>query len=120
MKRIYLILVTAIMLCTSLTSCKEMSSGSVYGIWKEYRADDPSDDYLISQLRFNQDGTGSFTLLDGSNVRNKFTFTWKMDNYGNIKTYTFDGNSSTYQFNNGLITEQSAFGSVVYKKKTPF
>lgn len=97
-----------------------MSSGSVYGVWKEYRADDPSNDYLLSQLRFNQDGTGSFALLDGDNVRSKFTFTWEMDNYGNIRTYTTNGSTSTYQFNNGLITERSAFGSVVYKKKTPF
>ena len=118
MKHFYLWLVAAIVLCNFVTtSCDQMRSDSVYGVWKEYRADDPSDDYLISQLRFNQDGTGSFALLDGGTVRDKFEFTWEIDNYGIITTYSANG-SSTYNFNNGLITESSAFGSIVYKKKT--
>lgn len=120
MKHYCLLIVTALLLCISFSSCKELDSGSVYGVWKEYRADDPSDDYLISQLRFNQNGTGSFTLFDGDKVRDKFEFSWKMDDYGTITTYTFTGRSSRYNFNNGLITEDSAFGTIVYKKKTLF
>lgn len=121
MKHFYFWLVIAIMLCGSITtSCSNMDSGSVYGVWKEYRADDPSDDYLISQLRFNQDGTGSFALLDGGTVRDKYSFYWEMDSYGNITTHNMNGSSSTFRFNNGLITESSAFGSIVYKKKTLF
>lgn len=121
MKHFYFWIVIAIMLVGSITtSCSSTGSDSVYGVWKEYRADDPSDDYLISQLRFNQDGTGTFTLLDGGSVRSKYSFYWEMDAMGNITTNNMDGSSSTFRFYNGLITENSAFGSIVYKKKTLF
>lgn len=119
MKKLFFLGIALLMLSCAFVSCNNGGSNSVYGVWKEYRADDPSDDYLISQLRFNENGTGSFVLLDGSDVRNKFEFTWTMDAYGVITTRSFNG-SSTYYFNNGLITEESAFGTIVYKKKGIF
>lgn len=116
MKRFCSSFVLALLLSTFVISCTSGSSDSIYGVWKEYRADDPSDDYLISQLRFNQNGTGSFCLLDGGTVREKHEFTWYIDDGGYIQTNSSMG-SSTYSFNNGLITENSAFGTIVYKKK---
>lgn len=120
MKRFFYLCTVVFMLSFVCSSCNS-GSDSVYGVWKEYRADDPSDDYLISQLRFNQNGTGSFTLLDGGTVRSKSEFTWEMDSYGNISVYyPATGSASTFRFNSGLITENSAFGPIVYKKKTLF
>ena len=41
-------------------SCTSQDSDSIIGTWKEYR--DNSDDYLLSTWKFNEDGSGLFTV----------------------------------------------------------
>lgn len=105
---------TAFLFC----ACFSSNSNSIYGEWVEYRADDPTDTYLISHLEFKNGGIGAFWLTDAGRIRSKFEFTWTDDGYGNITTHSMmDGSSSHFSFNNGLVVENSAFGGVVYKKR---
>ena len=100
------------------SSCGNANGGSdkIEGEWIEYRADSPSDTYLLSHYQFNNNGTGAFWLTDDGEIRQKFEFTWEKDDYGQIITHTFDGDVAL-SFNNGLIVKNSASGNIVYKKK---
>lgn len=85
-------------------------SDSIIGTWKEYR--DNSDDYLLSTWKFDEDGSGLF-IVQGMT---KVSFTWEHSGSSIIIINT-DGSSSTLELNNGLLIENSAFGSIVYKKQ---
>lgn len=88
------------------------TSDSIIGIWKEYR--DNSDDYLLSTWRFDEDGSGLF-IVQGMTNTQKVGFTW--EHSGSSIIINMDGSSSTLELNNGLLIENSAFGSIVYKKQ---
>ena len=102
----------AVALCVGLSSCGNKSN-SIVGIWKEYR--DNSDDYLLSTWKFNEDGSGLFTVQGMTNTQ-KISFTWEKTETSTI-IINMNGESSTLELNNGLLIENSAFGSVVYKKQ---
>lgn len=91
------------------------SSESIVGSWKEYRAD-PSDDYGLTTWKFNSDGSGMFIVEGYTNVQ-RHGFVWEMDGASTIRINYSDGNSTTLNLNNGLLIENSAFGSIVFKKK---
>lgn len=93
------------------------NSNSIYGEWVEYRADDPSDTYLISHLEFKNNGLGAFWLTDEGEIRTKFEFMWNFDGNGNIIAESWlSDKPSIYSFHNGLIISHSAMGEIVYKK----
>lgn len=102
-----------ITLNTSFYSCITQDSDSIIGTWKEYR--DNSDDYLLSTWKFNEDGSGLFTVQGMTNTQ-KISFTWEKTEASTI-IINMNGESSTLKLNNGLLIENSAFGSVVYKKQ---
>ena len=84
-------------LCVGLNSCgnKSQGSNSIVGTWKEYRAD-TNDDYGLSSW--------------------KVSFTWESTNNSTI-TINLNGEETTLELNNGLLIENSALGSVVFKKQ---
>jgi len=102
-----------ITLNTGFYSCTSQDSDSIIGIWKEYR--DNSDDYLLSTWKFNEDGSGLYTVQGMTNTQ-KISFTWEKTGASTI-IINMNGESSTLELNNGLLIENSAFGSVVYKKQ---
>ena len=102
-----------IALNTSFYSCTSQKSDSIIGTWKEYR--DNSDDYLLSTWKFNEDGTGLFTVKGMTNTQ-KLDFTWEKTGTSTIKVDT-NGDISTLELNNGLLIEHGSFGSIVYKKQ---
>ncbi|WP_304314416.1 hypothetical protein [Phocaeicola plebeius] len=102
-----------ITLNTGFYSCTSQDSDSIIGTWKEYR--DNSDDYLLSTWKFNEDGSGLYTVQGMTNTQ-KISFTWENTNSSTI-TINMNGEYSTLELNNGLLIENSAFGSVVYKKQ---
>ena len=106
-------LVVLFMFCTCAggTGCSE----SIVGSWKEYRAD-PSDDYGLATWKFNDDSSGMFIVEGYTNVQ-RVGFVWKMDGTNTIRISFSDGTSTTLDLNNGLLVENSAFGTIVYKKK---
>ena len=108
-----LVILLVVTLSTNFYSCTSQSSDSIVGTWKEYR--DDSDDYLLSTIKFNEDGTGLFTVQGMTNTQ-KFSFTWEKTDASTIKIDT-NGNISTFELNNGLLIEHSSFGSIIYKKK---
>lgn len=108
-----LVILLIVTLSTNFYSCTSQSSDSIVGTWKEYREN--SDDYLLSTWKFNEDGSGLFTVQGMTNTQ-KINFTWEKTGTSTIKINT-NGNISTLELNNGLLIENSAFGSVVYKKK---
>lgn len=108
-----LVILLIVTLSTNFYSCNSKNSDSVVGTWKEYR--DNSDDYLLSTLKFNEDGTGLFTVQGMTNTQ-KFSFTWEKTEASTIEINT-NGDISTFELNNGLLIEHSSFGSIVYKKK---
>jgi hypothetical protein len=111
------LLATSLLVALSMgvSSCgnKSQNSNSIVGIWKEYR--DNSDDYLLSTWKFNEDGSGLYTVQGMTNIQ-KVSFTWENTNTSTI-TINMDGEYSTLELNNGLLIENSAFGSIVYKKQ---
>lgn len=99
-------------------SCSSSSSNTIYGEWVEYRADDPTDTYLLSHIEFKSDGTGAFWLTDAGRIRTKYEFIWNDNGYGNVTTQSLlDGSISKFSYNNGLVVENSAMGGIVYKKR---
>ena len=110
------LLVIACMITSLMTfSCTGSSSGSLVGEWKEYRADDPSNDYLISHFEFKSSGQGAYWLTDGRDIRQKFEFSWKKEGTTVYINSIYD--EMTLSFNNGLLIENSSFGTIVYKKR---
>lgn len=98
---------------TNFYSCNSQSSDSIVGTWKEYREN--SDDYLLSTWKFNDDGSGLFTVKGMTNIQ-KMGFTWEKVGNSTIKINT-NGDISTLELNNGLLIEHGNFGSIVYKKQ---
>lgn len=105
-----------IILYTGLSSCgsKSQDSNSIVGTWMEYRADG-NDDYGLSSWKFNNDGSGLF-IVEGITNTQKVSFTWENTNSSTI-TINFNGEETTLELNNGLLIENSALGSVVFKKQ---
>ena len=93
-------------LCVGLNSCgnKSQGSNSIVGTWKEYRAD-TNDDYGLSSWKFNSDGSGLF-IVEGITNTQKVSI-----------TINLNGEETTLELNNGLLIENSALGSVVFKKQ---
>ena len=102
--------------CVGLNSCgnKSQGSNSIVGTWKEYRAD-TNDDYGLSSWKFNSDGSGLF-IVEGITNTQKVSFTWESTNNSTI-TINLNGEETTLELNNGLLIENSALGSVVFKKQ---
>lgn len=103
-------------LCVGFNSCgnKSQGSNSIVGTWKEYRAD-TNDDYGLSSWKFNSDGSGLF-IVEGITNTQKVSFTWESTNNSTI-TINLNGEETTLELNNGLLIENSALGSVVFKKQ---
>ena len=103
-------------LCTGLSSCgnNSQSSNSIVGTWKEYRAD-ANDNYGLSSWKFNSDGSGLF-IVEGITNTQKVSFTWEKTNSSTI-TINLNGEETILELSNGLLIENSAFGSVVFKKQ---
>nr|DAU37080.1 MAG TPA: hypothetical protein [Caudoviricetes sp.] len=108
-------LTISLLVALGFNSCtfNPQNSDSIIGTWKEYR--DNSDDYLLSTWKFNEDGSGLFIVKGMTNTQ-KVSFTWENTNSSTI-TINMNGDTSTLELNNGLLIENSAFGSVVYKKQ---
>lgn len=102
-------------LCLGFSSCGNQSqdSNSIIGTWKEYREN--SDDYLLSSWKFNEDGSGLYTVQGMTNTQ-KVSFTWESTSTSTI-TINMDGEYSTLELSNGLLIENSALGSIVFKKQ---
>ena len=101
------------LLATSLVAALSIWLGSC-SIWKEYRAD-ANDDYGLSSWKFNSDGSGLFIVKGITNTQ-KVSFTWEITNSSTV-TVNLNGEESTLELSNGLLIENSALGSVVFKKQ---
>lgn len=74
-----------------------------------------SDDYSLSTWKFNEDGSGIFTLQGMTNTQ-KISFTLeKIED--SIIIDKHEWRKLTLELNNGLLIENNAFGNVVYKKQ---
>lgn len=107
----FLMLATLTCCLLGLVSCNS-EENTIVGQWNEYRAD--GDDYLLSSWKFNEDGTGVFTVNGMSNTQ-KVSFLWEKDE-SNILVKTNNDNI-TLELNNGLLIEKNSFGTTVFKKK---
>ena len=107
-------LVAALSIWLGSCSNKSQNSDSIVGIWKEYRAD-ANDDYGLASWKFNSDGSGLFIVKGITNTQ-KVSFTWEITNSSTV-TVNLNGEESTLELSNGLLIENSALGSVVFKKQ---
>jgi hypothetical protein len=98
----------------ALTSCKGSSTSneSIIGTWVEHRAD-PNDDYGLGRWKFNGDGSGMFIVKGYTNTQ-RVAFTWERS--GRYIKVNMNGDIETLELNNGLLIEESSFGTTVYKK----
>lgn len=110
------LLYTAILLSLTLTACigGSRNSDSVVGSWKEYR-DDPTDDYGLGTWKFNSDGSGYFMVEGYTNVQ-KVAFLWEQSS-STIRVNFNDNKPAVLKLNNGLLIEDGAFGTTVYRKR---
>ncbi len=99
-----------------MVSCIGPDSSTIIGEWEEYRADDPTDNYLLSHLEFKETGVGAFWLTDGSTIRTKIEFQWEQEGT-TIHTFSSLGGNNDFSFSNGLVVEDGGLGQIVYKKK---
>ena len=111
MKKIFITLLGLIMLSSCGTGG---NSSDLVGTWKEYRVD-PSDNYLLSTWKFNSDGSGLFIVGGFSNTQ-KTSFMWEKVNSSTIKI-SMNGSSFVLEVNNGMLFENSASGTTVYRKQ---
>lgn len=66
-------------------------------------------------MKFNSDGSGLF-IVEGITNTQKVSFTWEKTNSSTI-TINLNGEETILELSNGLLIENSAFGSVVFKKQ---
>ena len=109
MKKSFIAFVFALFL---LSSCGGSSNGIV-GSWKEYRADS-SDNYGLSTWKFNNDGSGLFSVEGYTNTQ-KISFMWEKVNSNTIRI-SMNGETSTLELSNGMLIENSGSGTIVFKK----
>ena len=100
-----------------LYSCNNSNSStngeSPVGLWIEYRED--GDNYLTSSWKFNIDGSGIF-VVDGISENQRMAFTWKKVNSSEIEINA-NGDTQLLEIKNGLLIENGAFGTTVFKKQ---
>jgi hypothetical protein len=113
MNKILIFLSFVIVMLSSSCNGAAKNDDSIVGVWKEYRTND--DDYLLSSWKFNSDGSGLF-VVEGMTNTQKIAFTWKKTSSSEIEINT-NGETQTLEINNGLLIENGAFGTTVFKKQ---
>lgn len=111
MKKILFALAMVYLVFCSCTSSS--NSNDIVGIWQEYRED--GNNYGLSSWKFNSDGSGIFTV-QGITSNEQVAFTWEKKS-SSIKINMNNGDVSYLSIDNGLLIENSAFGTYVFKKK---
>lgn len=115
MKKVLSLLILFVSL-VCFSSCNSGNSGngnSLVGTWREYR--DDGDDYLLSTIVFNADGSGVYKVEATTNTQ-RVAFTWSQSGQS-VFLYRPGERPSELTYNNGLLIEHSAFGEIVYKKR---
>ena len=89
------------------------NNNDIVGVWEEYRAD--GDDYGLSSWKFNNDGSGIFSVQGYTN-KQQVAFTWEKTS-SRIRVDMNNGDITYLSIDNGLLIESNSYSTIVFKKR---